>query len=168
MRDTFDAPAGEPLPAYLKPVGEAAHLIAELQKAALAAEVRMAGGRNGVGEGGVIGQRHMEAGDARLLQQWDEHGQLLLQNAGAAVGGMGLADGELIVDGDVRQPPPHGGHRLHREPGPIFGAAAVAAVDLHHVEAGFQGQLCRRAEGVRDGADFLGGEAGDVGAYLPV
>ena len=25
MRDTFDAPAGEPLPAYLKPVGEAAH-----------------------------------------------------------------------------------------------------------------------------------------------
>lgn len=30
MRDTFDAPAGEPLPAYLKPVGEAAHYFGTL------------------------------------------------------------------------------------------------------------------------------------------
>lgn len=107
-------------------VGDRPDGVAEGEEAPLVAEVGMFGRWDRVGEGGVVGQRHMETGDARPLQQRDKDRQLRNQDTGIAVVGVLHADGQLVVDGHVGKPAPDGGHRFHGKAGTVYGAAAVA------------------------------------------
>lgn len=78
---------------------QGADLVAILQKAALSLKIRVVGRRDRIREAAVVGQRHMEAGDARPLQQRHKDRQLRLHHAGIAIMGIFLADGQFIING---------------------------------------------------------------------
>ena len=114
----LDAPAGELLLHEIGVVqaadpaegqgGILPHLVAELEEAPRLAEIGMAGRGDGVLQGRVVRQRHMEAGDARLLQQRDEDRKLFLRHTGVAKVRVLLPDGQLVINGHPRDSRPDG------------------------------------------------------------
>ena len=99
--------------------------------------------------------------------------------------GIFLADGQLVVDGNLRQAAADGLDGLHRKAGTVLGAAAVfiravvkdsgaeaaahaVTVDLHHIEPGFDSQHGGLAEAVDDLMDLAGGQLADVRGNLGI
>ena len=161
------------------------HSIAELEEAARLAEGRVAGGRDGVFQCRVVGQRDMEAGHARLFQQRHKDGQFFHQNACVAVVGVFLPDSQLVVNGKFRHGGMDGPDRFHGKAGAVLGAAAVfigaviedgraeaaahpVAVHLHHVEPSLFCQHRRLAEACEDGLDLPLRHFGDVRLHFGV
>ena len=97
-----------------------AYLIAEFQEAALLFEVRVLGRGNGVLQTGMVRQRYMEAGHTGIGQQRHKNTQLGLHHTGIAVVGIFLPDGQLVVDGNLRQTAADGfdGCLLYTSPSP--------------------------------------------------
>ena len=96
-----------------------ANLIAEFQEAALLFEVRVVGRGNGVLQTGMVRQRNMEAGHTGISQQRYKNTQLGLHHTGIAVVGIFLADGQLVVDGNLRQTAADSFDGLHRKAGTV-------------------------------------------------
>ena len=67
----------------------------------------------------------MEAGHTGIGQQRYKNTQLGLHHTGIAVVGIFLPDGQLVVDGNLRQTAADGFDGLHRKAGTVLGAAAV-------------------------------------------
>ena len=127
----------------------------------------------------------MEAGHTGIGQQRYKNTQLGLHHTGIAVVGIFLPDGQLVVDGNLRQTAADGFDGLHRKAGTVLGAAAVfiravvkdggaeaaahaVTVDLHHIEPGFDSQHGGLAEAVDDFMDLAGGQLADVRGNLGI
>ena len=142
----------------------------------------MIGGRDGIGKGGVVGQRYMEAGDPRPLQHGQKDGQLRHKNTGVAVVGVLHPDGQLVVDGQVGKAAADGGYCLHGKAGTMGRASPVAVrpviekgraeaaahpvpMDLDHIKADGFGLDGGFTKGICDLCHLSGRQLGDVGTH---
>ena len=133
----------------------------------------------------MVGQCYMEAGDTGIYQHRHKDAQLRLQHTGVAVMRLLLTDGQLVVDGQLRQTAANGPDSLDRKTGTVFSTAAVfigalvkdcraeaaahtVTVDLHHVKPGLDRQLSGLAEAIGDLFDLLHRQLGDVWCDLRV
>lgn len=133
----------------------------------------------------VVGERHMEAGHTGPLQRRYHHRKLLDQHPGIAVVRVFLPDGQLEVNGHIRQKLPDRRYRLHGKVDAVLNGPAIfvgavvehggskaaahpVAVNLDHVESRLAGLDGRGTEAGGHLPDLLRGKPADVGADLLV